>query len=385
MIILVQSSKTQPSTDIDRSERLMKENMWSGVDFDSTIRDFDFTRKAIREIHRVVYSGDFEDMDSDMIFAYLFREMELVSFKDFLKRYLYEHAKISIPFSQVGDEVYRDIIMNSFDETYTPHSFEPTTRRWSAIVKGWLTQDNVKRSTIFLLGFGLHMSSEDVSGFLTKVLKEEDFNPAVPEEMVYKYCYENSLPYIKAKELLDEKDRDDKIQQNEDVLYRHFDSLLLRAKQVVADIYNSDEELRDNKKWSAEDITSADLEKMICSGIPLTENGNLQKMSASLLAGHFSQKRMSRQRIDSLVKRQLKVERFDLITLLFFIYAQEQLDLEPEERCKNYMDETNAVLKSCHMMGLYPVNPYESFILMCLLSDGPLATYSEIWDLSYSQ
>jgi len=363
----------------------MKANMWSRFDLDSTIRDFDFTKKALRDIHRVVYSGDFEDMDADMIFAYMQGEMELVSFKDYLKRYLYEHAGISIPFSRIGDDVYRDIIMTSFEETYTPFSFDSTTRRPASIVKSWLTQDNVKRSAVFVLGFGLRMRAEDVSDFLTKVLKEEDFNPAVPEEMVYKKCYEDGLTYADAKKILAGPNglaaTTDQVQED---LYSKFMSVLARAKKAVADIYNNDEEISPGKVWSAEEISSADLEKMICSGIPLTGSGNLQKMSASVLARHFSQKRMSRQRIDSLVKRQLRVDRFDLITLLFFIYAQEQLDLEPEERCKNFMDETNQILGSCHMIGLYPVNPYEAVILMCLLSDGPLATYSEIWDLSYS-
>ena len=363
----------------------MKKNMWSHFDLDSTIRDFDFTRKALRDIHRVVYSGDFEDMDADMIFAYMQGEMELVSFKDYLKRYLYEHTRISIPFSQVGDDVYRNIIMTSFGETYTPFSFDDTSRRPSAIVKSWLTQDSVKRSAVFVLGFGLRMSARDVSDFLTRVLKEEDFNPAVPEERVYKKCYEEGLSYADAKEILaGSSGLAATTDSSQEYLYTSFMSVLARAKKVVADIYNEDEELSPGKVWSAEEISSADLEKMICSGIPLTGDGNLQKMSASLLARHFSQKRLSRQRMDKLIKRQLRVDRFDLITLLFFIYAQEQLDLEPEERCKNFMDETNQILEACHMIGLYPVNPYEAIILMCLLSDGPLATYSEIWDLSYS-
>ena len=33
--------------------------------------------------------------------------------------------------------------------------------------------------------------------------------------------------------------------------------------------------------------------------------------------------------------------------------------------------------------GIYIVNPYECFILMCLLTDCPLAVFSEIWEMSY--
>lgn len=404
----------------------MRENMWSRIDFDSTIKDFEFTRRAMNEIHKVVYSGDFEDMDAEMIFSYLQRKMELVSFRDFLRRYLYSAAQMKEPFYSVSDDVYREIIMTSFDETFTPHSMEPTTKRWSAIVKGWLTSENVRRSTVFLLGFGLRMSDTDVSEFLTKVIKEEDFNPHLPQEVVYDYCYQKHLPWSFAKNKLewyqqtpdeagalsdgtdaDPRDAADRIprfsdekeldryllalkktlgeQGQDDTSYRIFEDLVDRARCLVAEIYQEDEELGEGRVWKKEDITPADLEKIICCGIPMTSSGNLQKMSISLLNKHFNQKRISRQRIEKLLSRQLSVDRFDLITILFFIYSQEMPDDEPEVRCMNYMDEINDLLSRCHMSALYPVNAYEAFILMCLLSESPLSTYSEIWEMSYQQ
>lgn len=406
----------------------MREDMWSRIDFDSTIKDFEFTRKAMNEIHKVVYSGDFEDMDADMIFAYLQGKMQLVSFRDFLRRYLYSAAQIKEPFYTVDDDVYREIIMNSFEESYTPHSVEPTTKKWSAIVKGWLSSDSVRRSTVFLIGFGLRMSESEVSEFLTKVIKEEDFNPALPQEVIFYYCYQNHLPwsfYVKkldwfqkadvsqlptwdgqktgTDEVLDTEKRSMPVFAGEsdldryllflkkereglpedDVPYQILDQLLERAREYVAGIYQDDEELGKDHIWKAEEISPADLEKIICCGIPMTSSGNLQKMSVSLLNKHFNQKRFSRQRIEKLIHRQVTVDRFDLITLLFFIYTQEMADDEPEIRCKKYMDEINDLLGQCHMSALYLVNAYEAFILMCLLSDSPLSTYSEIWELSY--
>jgi len=35
------------------------------------------------------------------------------------------------------------------------------------------------------------------------------------------------------------------------------------------------------------------------------------------------------------------------------------------------------------MYELYPVNPYESFVMMCLLADNPLYAYAEVWEKSY--
>ena len=89
--------------------------------------------------------------------------------------------------------------------------------------------------------------------------------------------------------------------------------------------------------------------------------------------------------MDSLEKRTLPVERFDLITLLFFIYSQEWENEEPELRCRAYIDEMNDILRTCGMIELYPVNPYEAFILMCLLAECPLAVYSDIWEMSYTK
>ena len=85
------------------------ENWWD-LDFEGTVRDFDFTRKAIRNMNRVLDSEQFQNMDAQAIYQYLFREMELVSFKDYLKRYIYERAEIEEPFFSVPDEVYREII-----------------------------------------------------------------------------------------------------------------------------------------------------------------------------------------------------------------------------------------------------------------------------------
>ena len=91
--------------------------------------------------------------------------------------------------------------------------------------------------------------------------------------------------------------------------------------------------------WTAERITPSDVEKVICSGIPINKMGNLKKMSASILAKHFSQKRFSRQRITNILSHKLPVERFDLITLEFFIVSQEMEDDDPFNRYKHFLDE----------------------------------------------
>ena len=438
-----------PAFLIRRRVRIEMGTLWETTDFEKTIRDFEFTRRAARRIGSVIYSAKFEEMDSRTIFQYLLSEMELVSFKDYLKRYIYERVQFDIPLRRVPDEVYRRIIMDSFKENGAPHSFEPVTKKWSSIVRRWLTQDNVRRQTIFLLGFGLRMNAEDVSEFLVKVLKEEDFRISDPVELVYQYCFEHDLRYQSAQELLrrydylvrtgvsipkpagkglsrpgvwqrfhhDKQpgsdigleninsgemfviDNDDDLMRvllmirkdmthynREEIAYKWCMYLAARSRKIIAEIYQRDEEESGSKKkWTEQDISFQDMEKVICSGIPVNTSGNLQKMSASLLYRHFSQRRFSRQRMDGLTKRHLPVERFDLITLLFFIYSQERENDEPEVRCKAFVEEMNGILRACGMMGLYSVNPYEAFVLMCLLSECPLAVYSDVWEMSYAE
>jgi len=60
----------------------------------------------------------------------------------------------------------------------------PTSAKLSSLVNNWLTQASVKRETdFFFFGFGLRMSTEDVSDFLTRVLREQDFDFHNPEEV----------------------------------------------------------------------------------------------------------------------------------------------------------------------------------------------------------
>ena len=391
------------------------------VAFDS-VKDFEFTRKAAQRFRQVVSLDTFEEEDADVIFHYLYKEMELVSFGDHLKRYIYERAGLEEPFGEVTQEIYRDIVVESFKETYTPKSMNPTSTKLTSLVNNWLNQASVKRETVFLLGFGLRMSVEDVSDFLTRVLREQDFDFRNPDEVIYWYCYFHHYGFHKAEEYkeryaslapnkdyskalmvydgglcLDTEERlfdylayvkagtDDPMSEKSRA-FQEFLKLYQHARQIIAAMYQKDEEEKGRDKiWTAGDITPSDVEKVICSGIPINKMGNLKKMSASILAKHFSQKRFSRQRITSILNHKIPVERFDLITLEFFIVSQEMEDEDPYNRYRHFLEEIQPILQDCGMSEIYIVNPYECFLLMCLLTDCPLAVFADIWEMSYEE
>ena len=66
--------------------------------------------KLHRDFRQVVSLDGFEDEDADVIFHYLYKEMELVSFGDHLKRYIYERAGLEEPYNEVTQEYLQMIL-----------------------------------------------------------------------------------------------------------------------------------------------------------------------------------------------------------------------------------------------------------------------------------
>ena len=56
---------------------------------------------------------------------------------------------------------------------------------------------------------------------------------------------------------------------------------------------------------------------------------------------------------------------------------------DARERYFRFQESTDEILEKCCMGQLYIQNPYECFVLMCLLSQDPLGTYADVWELSY--
>lgn len=424
---------------------------------ENDIKEFDYTDSAWENLYDVVDNSQFLDKDAQLIYNSLRTHLKSISFGEYLKRYIYIHAGLTEPFKEVPLKEYQLIISESFSDNLTPRSFKPTTAKLSALSKNWLTQQTVKRSVVFLLGFGLNMSTDDVNMFLTKALREREINPKNPFEVICWYCYKKRFNFLKFEQLwriyedtpassIDLgsiygdhiigmkntvyaiKDDDTliaylaKLKVNEDTsamsytARKYFDSLYNEAKDLIAKLYNSyedekhEEAVRDyihklsnndrlhdyekqkrieqfrskKKVFSRDDITESDIEHIICAAIPTDRHGNLTPSKASKLNEQFSGKRFSRQRIGDILSGAAQVTRFDLITLNFFIFSQKlEENPEPKLRYMQFLDSMNEILEKCFLGKLYVQNPYECFVLMCILSDDPLGTYADVWELSY--
>ena len=393
-------------------------NLWSSIDLSDTMKSYEYTKNVRYQIYATVQSDDFKNMDSETIFQFVSKKMEIISFGDYLKRFIHQRNIIDRPIEEVSEKEYIRVLKDSFIDNTAPYSFSPIKTRMATIFRQWLNSESVKRNTIFLLGFGLNMSDSEVEEFLTKVNKEESFDFGNPEEAIYWFCFYNHLPYSKARELLDYYDSlEDDGHKNpslwdamkhnpkmyvhsekelriylkylkafytiDDTVYQEFMNVYNRVCNLVTELYSY---LTKTKDGDTEKVTPYTIERILYAEFPRT-GSNLAKMSVSVLAEQFKNKRLSRQHISSLLKRSVKPDRFDLITLLFFLYAHNIYYDNTEEdkvaRFRNFMDEVNEILQRCNMATIYLVNPYEAFLLLCLITDDPLDVYYDVWKMSY--
>lgn len=422
--------------------------------FDSGI---DFTESAFDSMYDAVDDAYFRDKDAELIYNALKVRLKAIPFCNYLKRYIYVKAELSGRYDEIPVKDYQRIIKDSFSDTYTPASFVQVSSKISALSKNWLTQQTVKRQVVFLLGFGLRMSVEDVNEFLTKALREQEINFKDPFEIICWYCYKNGYNYLKFEKLwqayqdtpvnsLDvsmiygeqtigfrasaSSIHDDlsllahlsklKTAQNVSRISvtarKYFDSLYDSARDMVAEMYNCTEEenhmedvvsyrdkmafndrLYDYEKqkriekkvseryvFTRDDITPSDIEHVICSAIPIDRHGNLLPLRESEFNEHFHGKKFSRQHLNDILNNEADIERFDLITLNFFLFSQRTEEFSSTtNRYSRFVDSTNMILTNCGMGELYVANPYECFILMCILSDDPLGTYADVWEMAY--
>lgn len=423
------------------------------------IKSFEFTDAAWNSLYDAVDDVAFQDRDAQLIYDSLRINLKAVSFGEYLKRYIYLKAEINGAYDEIPLKEYQLIIRYSFSDNHTPPSFEPTTAKLSALSKNWLTQQTVKRKVVFLLGFGLNMSVEDVNRFLTKALREPEINPKDPFEVICWYCYKNGYNFLKFEKLMAIYNdtpantidmgriysehtiglRNTMYSIHNDAALiahlsklkgidgnslisitamEHFVTLYDETRDLIAKLYNQTEEtehsialneyiqrlsnntrLSDDEKririeqfrskkhiFTRQDISESDIERVLYAAVPIDRHGNLSPSRLSTLSGQFSGKRFSRQRISDILSGRVDVSRFDLITLLFFVYSQ-KTDSIPDSKTRytQFYEKTNAILEKCFMGGFYVQNPYECFVLMCMLSEDPLGTYADVWELSYSQ
>ena len=165
-------------------------------------KSMEFTAHSSDIVAEIVQDGIAETDDPKIIFQTLKNNIRLIPFGAYLRRYIFRSMGGKGDYDSIPVKEYKQIIMTSFRENYTPKSFHDTTVKFSTLVEGWLERDSVSRDTVFLLGFGLRMPVEDVSMFLKTALKDQDFNVTDPRELIIQFCLKNHRPAGTAIELI---------------------------------------------------------------------------------------------------------------------------------------------------------------------------------------
>ncbi|MCR5566690.1 MAG: hypothetical protein K6F61_07540 [Clostridiales bacterium] len=137
------------------------------------------------------------------------------------------------------------------------------------------------------------------------------------------------------------------------------------------------------KTWTKEDITPVNFEEVLFSAVPRDRNGNLIPMKGSTLNEQFRGKRLNRQHLQEILDGTGTINRYDLATMSFFVISQKLVEEEAVKRYRAFIDETNSILDYCGMGELYTANPYDAFLMICMLTEYPLGTYADIWEMSY--
>ena len=376
------------------------------------VRSYSFTLRAWQKILVTTERVDFWAMDADEIFQTVTSEIRVVPFREYLKRYLYEKTGMFQPFARVPLSEYTEIVEMAFRESGTPCSFEPGKTRIQQAVRNWLTREDVSRRTMLLLGFGLYMTTEDVNAFLTKALHGAALDPDDPREAICLYCYEHGYRYDKFRQLWDlytsmgtdlEPGRIEETQPEgrpQSKVIMEEDAALLKnllrakaaggmtpAQSARASAFRSlydrayDTLASMGTKWSA---NPRSLERVLSASVPLGTHGNLVPETRAQAIASFARKRFSRQRVHRVLSGEQQPTRYDLLTLQFYLSSQRAESTEDRKTAlKQFCDEAGSLLNPLGFCGMYSADPFDAFLILCMLTIDPLGSYSDVMEKAY--
>ena len=384
--------------------------MWSELE-----RSFSFTLRGSRQMLATVNGDTFQDQEADVIFQTLRDQMVYVPFCDYLKRYVYLTSGMFGSYLQVPQEEYENTIVDAFRESGAPTSLKRSCTPPRNRIRNWLQQSSVRRHSVLMLGFGLSMPEKDVNGFLTNALHDHQLDPEDPLEAICAYCYRHGYRYPKMRQLqaifdasqpgslneamiaeaqpVDREASRQIIEEDTALLrplverkgyvgatgqrtrtLRHFRRLYDQAGQLV----------RSNRDFGEKKAGPVELEDVLCAAVPRDRHGNLVPQLRSDLRDKITGKRFSRQHLYELNQGIVEPDRYDLITLRFLICAEDPNQPEdPKARCALFVEDMNRILADCGFGSLYTADPLECFLLMCVLSENPLWTYSDVMEKAY--
>jgi len=396
--------------------------------------DPNITKAAQSRLLKDVRERSFQNNPPESIHHAILNGLERPRFGDYLRRYICRKLDRIHEYATMDTEEYLQYIIQSFAKSGTPASFDPGTTTLRATAKNWLSKNTISRKNVFLLGLGLGMKPDEVNELLIKGIYEQEINPKDPFEVIcwycYQYCREEHGYYSLYQNLWEKyvaisvnplsapsrvtdgtgilRSRMEDIRTERELLdfltplkfdkdisrfsmtaYRNFRTLYTSICELIA--------AADPQIQNSSEVTALLVQKYLYPGIYDTKTGYLLSEKESDYHEIFNANRLNEQRIRSLLesdtKKRKAVTRFDLITLIFLesclLYenpamtdglAKHEVNIK---RSAVFIKKTNQILTACFMNTLMAQNPYEAFLMKCILTDDPREVYNDVMDSAY--
>lgn len=374
--------------------------------------ELNLTQNAQNALEEMELDSRFQDQEEAVALILSEVKSRIPSFSLYLKRYL--NTKVGLSWDEERpQEFYLQLIEQAFQSNGTPVSFDAnSTTKPKAAIRNWLNRRTVSRKSVLLLGFGLQMHPDDVDDFLMKGICEQTINPKDPFEVCCWYCYRYQKDFDffcalmeRYQQLTSVVQRDGDFTLDATVNIRNsmsgiegpsdlFDYLstlktstnISRISRTAAKYFvqlcdQVKAHIAEEESIDISEVSDQQLQDLIYAGVGKTDDYNLLPEKMSDLHEAFSIKRLNRQRIGKLYSGEENVTRYDLITLNFVLYAVKE-DMTRLRRYSKFMDSTNQMLQACCLQELIIQNPYEYFVLACILTEIPMDTYWDVWEKS---
>ena len=374
-------------------------------------RSFSFTLQGRRKLSETADRLGEKGSNDPLLFQTIRDEVRTIPFGDYLKRYIYLNSGMSGSYREIPSEEYRQTIMDAFRDNGVPASMKDREVRLATVAGRWLEQYRTGRETVLLLGFGLKMQAEEVDDFLMNALHDHRLDPEDPLEGICRYCYQHQYGFDKMRRLREayeaglaasegEKPEPAENRLQSERTYRQDRQLLEELFRRGGDTEmkrKTRERFREMYQKAARKMvlessgvlganaSPADFERVFCPPVFRDRYGNLKIKICREVQRELSSKRFTRQHLHLLLSGRKEPDRYDLLTLGFYLHTGTGGAADAESRIMEFETEMNRTLDECGYGPIYTADPYECYLLMSLASAEPMETYNNVMEMAMEE
>lgn len=403
----------------------------------NVFRADEYTRKSVVKLRQIEENEKLQQAirnGSQEIFESIFENTEVfrLTWGDHIKRYIYDSiAPEGVNIEDITDKEFEDFIKHAFRENGMRNrgSMNPKTgTKLGNYLEFWMKSPvtGISRRTCFLFCFGLNMDEEQASYMLTGVLRKADFNVRDYREAIYYYCLRYNLQYAGVVHWLDVYDKlpetsavkDEKDWTGTITLQKKLSEIGLKKddekflgylaelktfesnrkkslncarveRQILSELEDSISEEKSDTFFRKNQAVDLELieEFLLMKDLGEVEisPAMIQLMEERIITfPYFSAVSLKKKVVDrttSVKREDVLMSAFLLCTCGLDMEANEDTEGCYAERKADFVYEANRRLEECGFGALYLLNPFELFLVSCLLQKRPLDYFLAAWRL----